>query len=59
MVLSVLRVSMLQMNIAEMNFAELERLEAEIHAELNSRMIEYNLMDDLEVCSANPLYYGR
>jgi len=48
-----------QMNVAEMNFAELERLESEIHAELNSRMIEYNLMDDLEVCSANPLYYGR
>lgn len=59
MVLSVLRVSMPQMNIAEMNFAELEKLEGEIHAELNSRMVEYDLMDDLEVCSANPLYYGR
>ena len=48
-----------QMKLEEMSFAELERLESEVHAELNSRMIEYNSMDDLEVCSANPLYYGR
>jgi len=46
-------------DLQRFSFRDLEYLEAEIHAELNSRLIEFYSMSDAEACNANPLYYGR